>query len=99
MLSRTPGIAAVNVNLALETAHVEYTPGNISPREIMEKVSSIGYKASLKEDRKDHVDRRGKEIQHKSGNGSFLQFFRSHCYGRWRVISPSPAGFQHRIYL
>ncbi|MEK4139783.1 heavy metal translocating P-type ATPase [Paenibacillus odorifer] len=65
VLSRTPGIAAVNVNLALETAHVEYTPGNISPREIMEKVSSIGYKASLKEDRKDHVDRRGKEIQHK----------------------------------
>lgn len=65
VLSRTPGIAAVNVNLALETAHVEYTPGNISPREIMEKVSNIGYKATLKEDRKDHVDRRVQEIQHK----------------------------------
>lgn len=65
VLSRTPGISSVNVNLALETAHVEYTPGDISTREIMEKVSSIGYKASLKEDRKDHVDRRGKEIQHK----------------------------------
>lgn len=65
VLSRTPGISSVNVNLALETAHVEYTPGDISTREIMEKVSSIGYKASLKEDRKEHVDRRGKEIQHK----------------------------------
>lgn len=65
VLSRTPGIAAVNVNLALETAHVEYTPGNISPREIMEKVSNIGYKATLKEDRKDHVDRRVQDIQHK----------------------------------
>lgn len=65
VLSRTPGISSVNVNLALETAHVEYTPGDISTREIMEKVSSIGYKASLKEDRKAHVDRRGKEIQHK----------------------------------
>jgi Cu+-exporting ATPase len=65
VLSRTPGIAAVNVNLALETAHVEYTPGNIRPREIMEKVSNIGYKATLKEDRKDHVDRRVQEIQHK----------------------------------
>lgn len=65
VLSRTPGISSVNVNLALETAHVEYTPGDISTREIMEKVSRIGYKASLKEDRKDHVDRRGKEIQHK----------------------------------
>lgn len=65
VLSRTPGITSVNVNLALETAHVEYTPGNISTREIMEKVSSIGYKASLKEDRKDHVDRRGQEILNK----------------------------------
>lgn len=65
VLSRTPGISSVNVNLALETAHVEYTPGDISTREIMEKVSSIGYKAALKEDRQDHVDRRGKEIQHK----------------------------------
>jgi len=65
VLSRTPGIAAVNVNLALETAHVEYAPGNISPREIMEKVSSIGYKATLKEDRKEHVDHRVQEIQHK----------------------------------
>lgn len=65
VLSRTPGVSSVNVNLALETAHVEYTPGDISTREIMEKVSSIGYKASLKEDRKDHGDRRGKEIQHK----------------------------------
>lgn len=65
VLSRTPGIAAVSVNLALETAHVEYVPGNISPREIMAKVSSIGYKATLKEDRKDHVDRRVQEIQHK----------------------------------
>ncbi len=65
VLSRTPGITSVNVNLALETAHVEYTPGNISTREIVEKVSSIGYKASLKEDRKDHVDRRGQEILNK----------------------------------
>lgn len=65
VLSRTPGITSVNVNLALETAHVEYTPGNISTREIVEKVSSIGYKASIKEDRKDHVDRRGQEILNK----------------------------------
>jgi Cu+-exporting ATPase len=65
VLSRTPGIATVNVNLALETAHVEYTPGNISTREIMEKVSSIGYKATLKEDRKDQSGRRGQEILQK----------------------------------
>lgn len=58
VLGRMPGIAAVNVNLAPETAHVEYTPGNISTAEIMEKVSSIGYKAALKQDRKDTADQR-----------------------------------------
>ncbi|CAH1213581.1 Copper-exporting P-type ATPase [Paenibacillus auburnensis] len=62
VLGRMPGIAAVNVNLALETAHVEYTPGNISTADIMEKVSSIGYKASLKQDRKETADQRGQEI-------------------------------------
>ncbi|MFC3749344.1 heavy metal translocating P-type ATPase [Paenibacillus sp. GCM10012306] len=65
VLGKMPGIASVNVNLALETAHVEYTPGDIGTREIMEKVSSIGYKATLKQDRKDNVDRRGAEIKHK----------------------------------
>lgn len=65
VLSRTPGITSVHVNLALETAHVEFTPGNINTREIMEKISNIGYKASLKENRKDHVDPRGQEIVNK----------------------------------
>lgn len=65
VLGRMPGIAVVNVNLALETAHVEYTPGNINTQEIMEKVSSIGYKASLKEDRKANVDQRALEILRK----------------------------------
>lgn len=65
VLGRMPGIAAVNVNLALETAHVEYTPGNVSPADIMAKVSSIGYKATLKQDRKETADQRGQEIVRK----------------------------------
>ncbi|WP_405106427.1 heavy metal translocating P-type ATPase [Paenibacillus sp. FSL K6-1217] len=65
VLGRMPGIAAVNVNLALETAHVEYSPGNVSTAEIMDKVSSIGYKAALKQDRKDIAEQRGEEITRK----------------------------------
>lgn len=65
VLGRMPGIAAVNVNLALETAHVEYAPGNVSVTEIMEKVSGIGYKATLKQDRKEQGDQRGREIVRK----------------------------------
>ncbi|OKQ00087.1 heavy metal translocating P-type ATPase [Paenibacillus sp. P46E] len=65
VLGRMPGIAAVNVNLALETAHVEYAPGNVGVSDIMEKVSSIGYKATLKQDRKEQADQRGQEIVRK----------------------------------
>ncbi|MFC6653754.1 heavy metal translocating P-type ATPase [Paenibacillus rhizoplanae] len=68
VLGRMPGIAAVNVNLALETAHVEYSPGNISTAEIMDKVSSIGYKAALKQDRKDIAGQRREEITRKRNN-------------------------------
>ncbi|ASA25310.1 heavy metal translocating P-type ATPase [Paenibacillus donghaensis] len=65
VLGRMPGITTVNVNLALETAHVEYRAGAVSPGEIMNKVGSIGYKASLKEDRKPSVDHRAAEIRRK----------------------------------
>lgn len=65
VLGKMPGIAGVNVNLALETAHVEYTPGMITPQDIIAKVDSIGYKASLKEDRKETADRRELEISRK----------------------------------
>lgn len=65
VLGKMPGIAAVNVNLALETAHVEYSPGNITTAQIMDKVSSIGYKAALKQDRKDIASQRGEEITRK----------------------------------
>lgn len=49
-LNRMPGVATANVNLALETAHVEYTPGAVSPEDIMAKVAQIGYKAMPKKD-------------------------------------------------
>ncbi|WP_379128167.1 heavy metal translocating P-type ATPase [Paenibacillus sp. sgz500958] len=65
VLGKMPGIAQVNVNLALETAHVEYTPGVIGTRDIMDKVSSIGYKASLKEERKENGDHRELDIKRK----------------------------------
>lgn len=55
VLSRMPGIASVNVNLALETGHVEYMPGSVAPRDIMERISAIGYQARLKEERNEEA--------------------------------------------
>lgn len=62
VVGKMPGIASVNVNLALETAHIEYMPGSVSTRDIMDKVSSIGYTATPKEERKEGPDRRAAEI-------------------------------------
>ncbi|WP_172195692.1 heavy metal translocating P-type ATPase [Saccharibacillus qingshengii] len=49
-LNRMPGVLSASVNLALETAHVEYSPGAMAPADIMRKVQQLGYEAKLKED-------------------------------------------------
>ncbi|WP_310550539.1 heavy metal translocating P-type ATPase [Paenibacillus glufosinatiresistens] len=61
-LNRMPGVVSAHVNLALETAHVEYRSGEIAPRDLIGKVSDLGYRASLKQDRQEGGDRRGREI-------------------------------------
>ncbi|MDO3411302.1 heavy metal translocating P-type ATPase [Saccharibacillus sp. CPCC 101409] len=59
-LSRMPGILNANVNLALETAHVEYSPGAVEPGDIMRKVQQLGYGAKLKQEGQSR-DRGGEE--------------------------------------
>ena len=62
-LSKLPGVAKATVNLALETAHVEYTPTNVSVNEMMKKVEQLGYKAEPKQEQKETGDHRVKEIK------------------------------------
>ncbi|OWR31261.1 heavy metal translocating P-type ATPase [Saccharibacillus sp. O23] len=59
-LNRMPGVLSASVNLALETAHVEYSPGAMTPADIMRKVQQLGYEAKLKEEGKPR-DRGGEE--------------------------------------
>ncbi|NGZ77934.1 heavy metal translocating P-type ATPase [Saccharibacillus alkalitolerans] len=59
-LNRMPGVLGASVNLALETAHVEYSPGAIEPGDIMRKVQQLGYEAKLKQDGGER-DRGGEE--------------------------------------
>lgn len=47
VLSRTPGVYGVNVNLALETGRVTYDPTALSVEEIIGKIEKIGYGASV----------------------------------------------------
>ncbi|AOZ92506.1 heavy metal translocating P-type ATPase [Paenibacillus crassostreae] len=64
-LNRMQGITQANVNLALETAHVEYSPGNVTIKDITQKVEQLGYKAMPKSEAKDTALLRKHEINRK----------------------------------
>jgi P-type Cu+ transporter len=62
-LSKLPGVAKVTVNFALETAHVEYSPSEASPQDMIKKVEQLGYQAKEKVDGKGQGDHRAQEIR------------------------------------
>ncbi|MGF7048994.1 Cu+-exporting ATPase [Paenibacillus sp. DS2015] len=64
-LNRLEGVTQANVNLALETAHVEYAPGRITIKEMINKVEQLGYKAIPKQAASDTADLRQREMNHK----------------------------------
>lgn len=64
-LNRLEGISQANVNLALETAHVEYSPMHTNVKEIIRKVEQLGYKAIPKQEAQDTADLRKREIDRK----------------------------------
>jgi Cu+-exporting ATPase len=62
-LNKLPGVTKATVNLALETAHIEYSPAEVSTTDMVKKVEQIGYKAAIKQDQQETVDHRKKEIK------------------------------------
>lgn len=70
-LNKLGGVSKANVNLALEKATVEYNPTELSTGDIIKKVHDLGYGASLKEDGKEAVDHREKEIKKQSAKFIF----------------------------
>lgn len=64
-LSKLPGVSKATVNLALETAHVEYSTAEVSVSDMVNKVEQLGYKALRKEELKAEGDYKQKEIRHK----------------------------------
>ena len=48
MLKRTPGVISADVSYARKEALVEYNPEKITPERIVEVISNLGYKASVK---------------------------------------------------
>jgi Cu+-exporting ATPase len=64
-LSKLPGVSKAAVNLALETAHVEYTASEVSVADMIRKVEQLGYQAIRKEEEASGEDFKQKEIRRK----------------------------------
>ncbi|OAH58635.1 ATPase P [Domibacillus aminovorans] len=62
-LNKLEGVNKATVNLALESASVEYNPSLIDTQDITKRVEKLGYGAISKEDKEDNVDYREKEIK------------------------------------
>ncbi|MGE6752776.1 heavy metal translocating P-type ATPase [Rossellomorea sp. NPDC071047] len=64
VLNKQDGIQHATVNLALEKATIEYTPGTITTDQIIKKVDSIGYGATVKNNNQEkQTDHKLQEIQ------------------------------------
>jgi len=48
-LNKLAGVSSANVNFAMETAHVEFNPNEITLADMERKVEQLGYKAVLKQ--------------------------------------------------
>lgn len=62
-LNKLPGVTSATVNFAMETAHVEYSPSEVSVSDMQKKVQQLGYKAILKSENEPAHDHREKEVQ------------------------------------
>ncbi|TCP62144.1 heavy metal translocating P-type ATPase [Baia soyae] len=62
-LSRLPGVIQATVNFTLETARVEYTTGQVTSADMIQKVEQLGYQTLMKQDQLNPSDSRRNEIQ------------------------------------
>ena len=62
-LNKMPGVINATVNLALETARVEFSPAEVSVSDVVAKVDKLGYKATPKSESNGQEDHRKKEIR------------------------------------
>ena len=64
-LNRMEGVTSAAVNLATNSAVVEFHEGVLSIEDILEKIKKLGYKGIVQKEREDRANRREARIQHK----------------------------------
>lgn len=62
-LSKLQGVSNASVNFAMETATVEFVPGEVSVADMQNKVKQLGYKAVTAEEKEDLKDSRDQGIK------------------------------------
>ncbi|WP_431090940.1 heavy metal translocating P-type ATPase [Paenibacillus sp. 8b26] len=64
-LNRMPGVTGATVNLAMETAHVEYAAGSIAVSDLVSKIEQLGYGAIPQSAEDNIADVRSKDLNRK----------------------------------
>lgn len=67
-LSKLPGVTNASVNFAMETARVGFYPSEVSIEDMQNQVKKLGYKAITKQEDKNAIDHRAKEISKQNEN-------------------------------
>ncbi|RXZ82177.1 copper-translocating P-type ATPase [Paenibacillaceae bacterium] len=62
-LGKLTGVTSASVNFAMETARVEYSPGEVTVEEMKNKVKQLGYKAIAKQEITNAEENRDKHIR------------------------------------
>ncbi|AIM14980.1 MULTISPECIES: heavy metal translocating P-type ATPase [Neobacillus] len=71
-LNKMEGVTNATVNLALESARIEYNPSQVTIQDMVKKIEKLGYKAKVKQEKTvDIADHRQKEIEEQKGKFIF----------------------------
>lgn len=66
VLNKMDGVQLANVNLAMETGHVSYNPGTVTPEDFVKRIQSLGYDAILEQESEKATDHKQQEIKKKT---------------------------------
>ncbi|TCN22399.1 heavy metal translocating P-type ATPase [Mesobacillus foraminis] len=71
-LNKLEGVSKATVNLALETANIEYNPSQLTVQDMISKVENLGYEAKVKQDQvSEGSDHRERAIEKQKGKFIF----------------------------
>lgn len=85
-LNKLPGVSTATVNFAMEVAHVEYNPADVSVTDMQKRVEKLGYQAVPKQEQSDPAERRQKELSKQKENFLFLRFYRFLTLGNGKSL-------------